>query len=78
MDFPDAMRALLGGEIVTRTTWMAGPLEVYQRKSDGVWIVLKNATHGTLKYRWTPERNDMFGEDWIIVSGGISGDAEGK
>ena len=59
MDFPDAMRAVMNGEMVRRASWPEGEFVFL---ADGWLQIEKNGTH-----RWWISDGDFMGDDWVTV-----------
>lgn len=60
MDFPDAMREVIGGKKVARVSWGD---EDYCLVKEG-WLTI--FTKGKF-YTWHVNDGDLEGQDWIIV-----------
>lgn len=61
MDFPDAMRAVIAGDKVTKIEW--NNPDIYLHLADGWLSIHKEDGDHPLKV----SKGDMLGEDWVVV-----------
>lgn len=59
MDFPDAMREVIGGNKVRRSVWPEGE---YAFMGDGYLKICRNGN-----YAWTVNDGDLLAMDWITI-----------
>ena len=61
MDFPDAMRQVIGGKRITRNEW--NDKNIYGYLSSGFLALYKDSKIN----QWIVSYGDLMGEDWVTV-----------
>lgn len=61
MDFPDAIKKVIGGKMIARISW--GNKDYCLLKDGWLTIFTKEDF-----FTWTVSESDMKGQDWIIVT----------
>ena len=62
LDFPAAMREVIGGQRVTRVGWSNPEVCVYQA---GGWLMIQLANHA--QHTLTVSEADMLATDWVVA-----------